>query len=583
MPFDHHARPVVLRNHVNPWVFLHLLQSQCDPLLLLIHRQHHRLHLFSLLEHFRWMPDLLRPGKIRDVQKTIDPFFDLHKRAVVGDVPHLSLDHGARRILLGHALPGILLHLLHAQRYFLLVLVDLQDFHVNLLSLTDNFARMVDSLRPGHLADVHQSFNTLFKLAERAIRHDVDDFRFVNGAHTVLLLDVLPRARLFLLEAQSDFLFVFVDGQNFDFDLLIDFEYVAGMIDPAPRHIGDVQPPVDPAQIDERAKVRDVLDRAFANFTDLQTIQRPALLFFALLLDELAARNDNVPTLFVDLQNHRVDRAANPVRDFSRSANIHLRSWKKHRRSDVHQQTAFDLLGDFARNRIAFLLRLHDGFPVDDPISLALADLHQAGIAFDFFQKHPNFIPDFYVLWFVKLRALQHPFTLKPHFNHEVIANNRSDFSLQNRPRDKVLYFVRLNEFVQIRRGIAQRRRDGRVHFFIEIAQRVDKIVIDHCEIAAGRLAQPSPLAAWPIKEISPTSTQSRRPDIEFPGMDRPHRRMTQYRQSTRVGQWTRDHLWRNRGTAPIQITCVQILSLAFFLHSAIKRPLHDIRPYVSV
>ena len=74
------------------------------------------------------------------MQQAVDAFFDLDERAVVGDVADLALDHGARRVLLGHLLPGILLDLLHAEADLLLVLVDLEDLDLDLLAGCDEFA-----------------------------------------------------------------------------------------------------------------------------------------------------------------------------------------------------------------------------------------------------------------------------------------------------------------------------------------------------------------------------------------------------------------------------------------------------------
>ena len=92
--------------------------------------------------------------------------FDLDEARVVGDVADLALDHGARRVLLGHALPGVLLDLLHPEGDLLLVLVDLQDLHQHLLLRRHHLRRVVDPLGPGHLRDVHQPLDALFELHE---------------------------------------------------------------------------------------------------------------------------------------------------------------------------------------------------------------------------------------------------------------------------------------------------------------------------------------------------------------------------------------------------------------------------------
>ena len=103
---------------VCPGVFLHLLEAQGDALLFLIDAEDDRLDVFALLEHFRRVADLLGPRQVGDVQQAVDAFFDLDERAVVGDVADLALDHRAGRIFLGHAFPGVLLDLLHAEARF---------------------------------------------------------------------------------------------------------------------------------------------------------------------------------------------------------------------------------------------------------------------------------------------------------------------------------------------------------------------------------------------------------------------------------------------------------------------------------
>ena len=209
----------------------------------------------------------------------------------------------------------------------------------------------------------------------------------------------------------------------------------------------------------------------------------------ALLLDQLAAADDDVAAFFVDLENDRVDVAADPVGNFARPADVHLAGGKEDRHADVHQQAALDLLGDLAVNRVAFLLGLHDGFPVDDAISLALADLHQTGVAFDVFEKDADFVADLHVFRLVELAALQNAFALEAQLDDEIVAGHAGDSTLEDRARREVLHFVTLNQLGQIQTELAvlvladsigKRSRNRRVHFVIQIAQRINQIKIDH-------------------------------------------------------------------------------------------------------
>ena len=123
------------------------------------------------------MADLAGPRHVADVQQAVDALFDLDEGAVVGEVADRALDHGARRIAVGHAVPGILLGLLHAQGDLALLLVDLQHDDFDLVVDLHQFAGMADAAGPGHLADVHQALDALFQLDEGAVAHHVDHRR----------------------------------------------------------------------------------------------------------------------------------------------------------------------------------------------------------------------------------------------------------------------------------------------------------------------------------------------------------------------------------------------------------------------
>src|SRR5687767_6527703 len=216
----------------------------------------------------------------------------------------------------------------------------------------------------------------------------------MHRADGVFRLDVFPRRSVFLLKAEGDLFLVLVDREHFNLELLIDLEHLAGVIDSAPGHVGDVQQPVDTAKVDERAEVGDVLDGALDDVAELDVVHRLLLQLLALLLDELAAGDDDVAALFVDLEDDGVDRAADPVADLAGAADVDLAGGEEDGDADVDEQAALDLLGDLAGDRVALLLGGHDGFPVDDAVGLALADPHHAGVALDLFEEDADLVAD---------------------------------------------------------------------------------------------------------------------------------------------------------------------------------------------
>ena len=94
------------------------------------------------------MADLAGPRHVADVQQAVDPFFDLDEGAVVGEVANRAFDHRAGRVAVGDLVPGVRLGLLHAERDFLLLLVDVQHDDFDLVVDVHQLVRMADALGP---------------------------------------------------------------------------------------------------------------------------------------------------------------------------------------------------------------------------------------------------------------------------------------------------------------------------------------------------------------------------------------------------------------------------------------------------
>ena len=134
----------------------------------------------------------------------------------------------ARRVAVGDLVPRVRLGLLHAQRDFLLLLVDVEDHDLDLVVDVHQLARMVDALGPGHLADVHQAFDAVFELHERAVAHDVDDRALDARADRVLARRRSPTGwRVFCLRPRAIFSFSWSMCRIMHLDLLVDLHHLA--------------------------------------------------------------------------------------------------------------------------------------------------------------------------------------------------------------------------------------------------------------------------------------------------------------------------------------------------------------------
>ena len=77
---------------------------------------------------------------------------------------------------------------------------------------------------------------------------------------------------------------------------------------PPPRHVGDVEQAIESAQVDEGAEVGDVLDDTFPDLPDQELLDQSFALSLALSLEDDAARNNDVATPLVELDDLELER-----------------------------------------------------------------------------------------------------------------------------------------------------------------------------------------------------------------------------------------------------------------------------------
>jgi len=255
------------------------------------------------LDDFRGVVDLPRPGEVGDVNHAVEPFLQLDEGAVAGEVADLALDLRARRILLQGLVPRVGLKLADAQRDFLFVLVDAQHDGFDHFALLEHVAGLGNALGPGKFSDVNKSFNAGLQLDEGAVGHQVDHLALDLLSRGELGLDVAPRIGQLLLEAEADAFLFLVDVEDDDVQFLADLEHVAGVGDAAPGHVGDVEQAVQAVEIDERAKVGDILDGALADVAGGHVGEQLQAPLGAFLLDEFTPGEHDVLALLVDLDD----------------------------------------------------------------------------------------------------------------------------------------------------------------------------------------------------------------------------------------------------------------------------------------
>ena len=114
------------------------------------------------------------------------------------------------------------------------------------------------------------------------------------------------------------------------------------MADAAPGHVGDVEQAVHAVEVDERAEVGDVLDRALAVSPILTVLEELLALLGAFLLDEFAAGEDDVLAVLVDLDDLEIVGVADESLKILRRDDVDLRAGQEGLDADVDHEAAFD-------------------------------------------------------------------------------------------------------------------------------------------------------------------------------------------------------------------------------------------------
>src|SRR5208283_2862090 len=150
-----------------PRVRLQLLKAQANAALAGIDVQHHGFNLVANIDQLRRMLHALRPRHFTDVHQPFDSLLQLDERTVVGDADDPPAHMRSNRITLGRIHPRIGRELLKAQRYTLLLAIELENLHLDLVAHLHQVARMRQA-PPGHVGDVQQAVNAA-EVNERAV------------------------------------------------------------------------------------------------------------------------------------------------------------------------------------------------------------------------------------------------------------------------------------------------------------------------------------------------------------------------------------------------------------------------------
>ncbi len=204
------------------------------------------------------------------------------------------------------------------------------------------------------------------------------------------------------------------------------------MLQAAPRHVGDVQQSVEPAEIDESAVVGDVLHHALEDHALFEHLERLLLEFGALALDHGAARNHHVAARAVELQQLEAPALADVAVQVAGRADVHVRARQKRRHADIDLQAALDLAKDHALDRHLVLERALELAPDLELLRLGVREGDRAVLGLGALEIDVNLVafPDHGVALVVEELGERHlPFALVIDVDDDAVARDQKNRS----------------------------------------------------------------------------------------------------------------------------------------------------------
>ena len=129
------------------------------------------------------------------------------------------------------------------------------------------------------------------------------------------------------------------------------------------RELGDVNEPVDAAEVDECAEVDDRRDDALANLALGEVVEERGAALALRLLEQCAAGQHDVVAVLVELEDLGLDVLAEVRREVTDAAKLDERSRQEATKADVDDESALDDLDDRTGDNAVGILDLLDIAP----------------------------------------------------------------------------------------------------------------------------------------------------------------------------------------------------------------------------
>ena len=215
----------------------------------------------------------------------------------------------------------------------------------------------------GKLGDVHQALDAVLDGDEDTELDDLGDLALDDLAGNVGASEALPRILLSRLQGQGDTLTVEIDVEHLDGDLVANLDDLRRVVDVLPGQLGNVDQTVNTAEIDESAEVDDGGHHAFTDLTLLELGQEGLADLGLGLLKVLAAGQNHVVTVLVELKDLGLDLLTDVRGEVADTTHLNEGGRQEATQTDVDDEAALDGFDDGALNDAVSFLDLLDVAP----------------------------------------------------------------------------------------------------------------------------------------------------------------------------------------------------------------------------
>lgn len=357
------------------WIAAHLLDAEADAFTFGVDAENDGFEFIALLVLADGFFARFVPGKVGEVNKTVDSAWEADEYAEVGDGLDLAGDLVALLMGLSELFPWVDLALLHAEADAAAFFVDFENHDFDFIAELNNLARVDVLVGPVHFGNVDEAFDSGFDFNEGTVVGDVGDLAEEAGALRVAAGDSDPWVFTELLQAEGDAVLFLIELENLGGEFLADGNDFGRMANAAPCEVGDVEKAVDAAEVNECTVVGDVLNDTLDDGTFLEGFKELGAFFAHRSFNNSTAGNDDVVALAVELDDLEFEGVAFVWGRVLDRTGVDEGAWEEGADAVGHDgEAALDLAGDGTGNEFARFESLFEVHPCSEALCLVAAE-----------------------------------------------------------------------------------------------------------------------------------------------------------------------------------------------------------------